>query len=258
MIELFSGLEYYQLAILFVVSIVAGGVDSLVGGSGLLTIPALLSCGLPPVLVLGTNKLQASFGALSATQQYYQQGLWSFKEIKKSIVWVLGGSMMGAWLSLNSTPELIRGLIVVALLIALIYSMVSPKFGDIEKEKKLNLVCFNLGIGFSLGFYDGYLGPGTGSFWILAWVTLQGYALKKAMAHGRVMNAVSNVGSLIIFLIGGQVLIVLGLLMGLGQWLGAKLATTLGMKLPLNYLRILLRLVVVTALSREMLNYYIK
>jgi uncharacterized protein len=256
--ELLSGLAYDQLTVLFIVSIVAGAIDSLVGGGGLLTIPALLSCGVPPVAVLGTNKLQATFGSLSAARQYYRQGQWSFVEIKNSIGWVIGGALIGAWLSLKTAPELIRGLILVALFIALIYSIIAPKFGDIENEKKLAPIFFNIGVGFSLGFYDGYLGPGTGSFWILAWVSLQGYRLKKAMAHGRVMNAMSNIGALVVFLIGGQVLIVVGILMGLGQWLGAKVATKIGMMLSLNHLRILLRFVVLMALSREVATYYLR
>ncbi len=220
------------LFFLMAVAAVAGLVDAIAGGGGLLTLPALLWAGLPPVQALATNKLQGSLGAFSASIHFIIRG-----DILRNNLWPLVGAAFlgsaGGALMVQYLPnELLRQIIPILLLLFSLYFLFSPRISDEDATQRLPLGWFALALCFPIGFYDGFFGPGTGSFFVLAVVVLLGYNLTRATGITKILNLTSNLAALLFFALGGHVLWELGLLLGLAQaggaWLGAHLAVRHG------------------------------
>src|SRR6266850_4389065 len=210
---------------LFLTGLSAGFVDSIAGGGGLITVPVLLSLGLSPADALGTNKLQACFGSGSATWQYGRARLISWKDCRNGVLFTAIGAIAGTLLVQRLNPELLRQAIPVLLIGIAFYLLFRPNLGAIRTAARVEPGPFHFWAGLALGFYDGFFGPGTGSFWAMAYVILLGYDLTRATAHTKVMNFTSNLGSLVIFLLGNHVLFRAGIIMGAGQLLGARLGS---------------------------------
>jgi uncharacterized protein len=224
-------------ALLFLAALVAGFVDAIAGGGGLITVPVLLSAGLSPQAALGTNKLQASFGSGSAAWHFGRAGLIDWKEIRPGVIATFVSSMAGALAVQQISPDFLRQLIP-ALLIAIgIYTLLQPRLGCQDQEPRMSPHAFAALFGVLLGFYDGFFGPGTGSFWAVACVALRGLNLTRATAYTKAMNFASNLGSLLVFLGGGQIHFGAGLLMGLGQWAGARLGSRMVIRKGARFIR---------------------
>jgi len=222
---------------LFAVGLAAGFVDSVAGGGGLLTLPALLSAGLPPEAALGTNKLQACFGSASATWHYGRAGLIDWRGSAVGVVFTAVGAVLGTLLVRQLSGSLLQQLIPWLLLAVALYALFQPRLGEADVHARLDPHWFFPFFGLGLGFYDGFLGPGTGSFWAIAFVLMLGFNLLKATAHTKLVNFTSNVASLAVFLPGGEVRILLGVTMGGGQWLGARIGSRLVMKRGARFIR---------------------
>jgi uncharacterized membrane protein YfcA len=216
--------------ILFAVGIVAGTVDSIAGGGGLITVPALLSAGLPPAMALGTNKLQSTFGSFSATHYHYSKKTFDPSKIKALILFTFLGSALGTFLIQTMDPSMLNKAIPFMLMGFAVYFSLSPRLGDVDSHQRMHYTAFSVAMGSVIGFYDGFFGPGTGSFWALAFVSLLGFNLSKATAHSKVLNFVSNITSLAVFLMGGKIIWTVGLLMGAGQFIGARIGSHLVIK----------------------------
>ena len=213
--------------LLFLVAILAGLLDAIAGGGGLITIPILMASGLNPLQALATNKLQGTFGSFSATVHFIRQGYIDFNSMRLAILTTALGAVMGAALVQTINLDFLTLLMPVLLIIFAIYFLCSPNVGDIKQQAKLTIPAFAWFIGFSVGFYDGFFGPGTGSFFMVAFVTLLGYSLTTATAHTKLLNFTSNISSLIIFILSGQIIWLLGLVMGAGQMIGAYIGAHL-------------------------------
>jgi uncharacterized membrane protein YfcA len=209
--------------LLTAVGLVAGFVDAIAGGGGLLAIPALLAAGLPVQAALATNKLQGTFGSFSASLKFIRRGYVSFDEIRVPIAFTFAGGALGAILVQTLDPGFLRSLIPVLLIASALYFMFSPHISDVERHQRMSHATFGALVGTSIGFYDGFFGPGTGSFFVVACVSLLGFTMTKATAHTKVLNFTSNIASLIFFIVGGNVVWEVGLLMALGQVIGARL-----------------------------------
>ncbi|HYD98706.1 MAG TPA: TSUP family transporter [Alphaproteobacteria bacterium] len=221
--------SFEVLALLFAVAGLAGFIDSIAGGGGLLVLPALFTAGLPPQAVLATSKLQASFGSLSASLAFIRAGAVDLRAMAPAIAATFVGSTAGALLIAWLDPEFLRDLIPLLLIAIAVYMLVSPRIGEIDAHQRLGFLPFSLGMGLLLGFYDGFFGPGTGSFWAIAFVVLLGYNLKKATAHTKIVNFTSNIAALIVLALGGHVWWTIGLVMAAGQFLGAQLGARMVM-----------------------------
>ena len=221
-------LQVYLL--LAVCSFVAGVVDSIAGGGGLLTVPALLAAGLPPATALATNKLQSSFGSFSASYFFVAKKLVDLRQMKPVIVFTFVGSALGTILIQRIDSSQLSRVIPFMLLGFAVYFIFSPRLGDVDQHKRISFTLFSVLAGSLIGFYDGFFGPGTGSFWALAFVSLVGFNLSKATAHSKVLNFVSNIASLLMYLYGGKILWSLGLIMGVGQFAGAQVGAHLVVK----------------------------
>jgi uncharacterized membrane protein YfcA len=212
--------------VLFCTGTAAGFVDSIAGGGGLMTIPVLLSVLPYPVQdILGTNKLQASFGSGSATWHYRNAGLVDLKDCWGGILWTACGAFIGTLLVQNLRPDLLRQIIPWLLIAIALYALLQPKLGHADERARMHRQPFYVLFGLGIGFYDGFFGPGTGSFWAMAYVLVLGFNLTRATAHTKVMNLTSNLVSLLVFAAGNHVLYKEGLIMGVGQLCGARLGS---------------------------------
>lgn len=214
---------WWHLPVLVATGVAAGFVDSIAGGGGLITVPVLLNLGLPPQVALGTNKLQATFGSGSATYNYGRAGLITWTECPTGVLFSLAGAVGGTLTVQQLDPAFLRRLIPWLLVAVAVYTLVRPRFGEAPEPQRLPRGWFYLLAGSLIGFYDGFFGPGTGSFWAMAFVLGLGFDLTRATAHTKLMNFASNVGSLAVFLAAGQAVWAYGLAMGLGQCVGARL-----------------------------------
>lgn len=217
----------WQWAALALAGVVAGTVDAIAGGGGLLTVPVLLATGLSPAAALGTNKLQATFGSATAAWNYRSAGWLRVGESLGGVAWTAAGSVGGALCAGRLSDAVLRRTIPVLLLGALVLVVLRPGFGRGSGERRISRGVFHAGLGVILGAYDGFFGPGVGAFWTVAYVGLQGLDLSRATAHTKLMNFTSNAAALAVFACAGQVGLLPGVVMGCGQLVGARLGARL-------------------------------
>lgn len=225
------------LPVLFLTGAVAGLIDSIAGGGGLITIPVLLGIGLPPQYALGTNKLQASFGSASAMVHFVRAGTVDLRAAAAGVIWTTVGAVLGSYTVQQIDPGFLKKVIPFLLLMILAYTVFTPKLGAEEVHPRLPRGLFYTVFGLLLGFYDGFLGPGTGSFWVVAIMLGLGFDMRKATGHTKLFNFVSNIVSLVVFVAGGHVLLWAGLLMGVGQAVGARIGARLVLRKGTQFIR---------------------
>jgi uncharacterized protein len=225
-----------QVLVLAAVALLAGLVDAIAGGGGLLTLPALLSAGVPPHLALGTNKGQSVFGSLAALIRYTRAGLVDRRQARLALPLGLLGALAGAQLVLWVRPEVLRPVVLALLVAVAVFVAVrrGPSVAPVRpavRRERLAVATIALGI----GAYDGFFGPGTGTFLIAAFVGRLGHTLSRATADAKVVNFASNAGALALFGSSGLVLWRIALPMAaaqlVGGWLGAHLAVRGGDRL---------------------------
>lgn len=227
---IFNLTHHYIFLLLFSTGLIAGTVDAIAGGGGLISLPMLLSIGIPPHIALGTNKLQTTIGTLSATYSYYRRGLFSLKTIYKGLIFGFIGATLGALLSQILDSDILRKTIPILLLLILLYTIRSPKLGYQDAKAKITEFWFYILFGFSLGFYDGFFGPGTGSFWVFALTFFLGYNLTKATAYTKVFNLKSNIIATICFALGQNIDYRVAMCMAVGQLIGGRFGAYLAMR----------------------------
>lgn len=223
--------------LLFIAGTAAGFIDSIAGGGGLITLPALLLAGLPPQMALGTNKLQSSFGSITASYHYVKSGKADLKTAKTGILFTFFGAAAGTIAVQVTSNEFLKKLIPFLLMGVLLYLLFSPKAGEIEREKRMSEKWFYVIFGLAIGFYDGYFGPGTGAFWVILIVFFLGQEMVSATAYTKVMNFTSNITALLFFLIGGKIVLIPGLVMGVGEVLGATIGSKLVIKNGVKFIK---------------------
>ncbi len=230
-------LQSWHLPLLFATGLAAGFVDSIAGGGGLITLPVLLSFGLGPKEALGTNKLQATFGSGSAAWHYARAGAVGLKECERGFLFSAFGAALGTLAVQQFDPAFLKRCIPVLLLAVGLYVLLKPELGASDLRPRMSRRWFEAIFGTGIGFYDGFFGPGTGTFWAMACVLGLGFNLVRATAYTKVMNFASNFSSLVLFLIGGKVLFTAGLAMGVGQWIGARLGARIVIRRGTGFIR---------------------
>ena len=227
-------LEPWIYPALTATAVLTGFIDAIAGGGGLIMMPALLFAGLPPLHALGTNKLQSMFGCGTALRNYWRSGLVEWRPNRLSVVLVFVGALAGVAVVQRIDTRLL-GLIIPVLLVAVaLYVLVSPRMTDDDAHHRVSSGGYAPVAG-AIGFYDGFFGPGTGTFFTTSLVALRGYGLTKATALTKLFNFTSNVASVLLFALGGDMAWLLGLCMAggamLGGWLGSHTALKFGAKL---------------------------
>jgi uncharacterized protein len=206
---------------LFVVAMIAGFVDAIAGGGGLITIPALLLAQVPPLHALATNKLQGSFGSLTASLMVLRRRLTRWSEMRGLFLSSLIGAGFGAFAVQFVNTKTLDVVIPVVLVGIALYFVLAPNAGALEQKPRLPRAAYKGIVIPAIGFYDGMFGPGTGSFFSLAGVSLRGLNLVAATAQAKLLNFASNIASLVVFIAGGKVVWTVGAAMIAGQVIGA-------------------------------------
>lgn len=234
-------MEYIaELPLLLLIGVIAGFVDAIAGGGGLVSLPALLWAGLPPVEALATNKLQGTAGTFTSTLNYIRHGLIKPRQLLLAVVCTALGAAAGAMLVQQFSNDLLSQVIPWLLICFALYFFFSPRMDGRQHPQRINLLPFSLIIGFSVGFYDGFFGPGAGSFFTLAFVLLLGYSLPHAIGGTKLLNFTSNLVALMVFLLSGKIVWVVGLAMGVGQMIGAYTGSHLAVRHGARLIRPLL------------------
>ena len=217
--------------ILFLVAFIASAIDSIAGGGGLLVVPTMLVLGLNPLTALGTNKLQSCFGTATSSLNYYKNNLLKEKNIKFLVLLSFFGSGAGTLLVSQLSNEILNNIIPILLICAAVFLIINK-----NTKKNTNNLLSILFIPFILliGFYDGFFGPGTGTFFVITFLVLKQRNLMEATAATKLLNFSSNFASFLVFSYKGYVIWQLGLIMAiaqiLGAYIGSKLAITNGDK----------------------------
>lgn len=238
------------LALLGLAAFAAGFIDSIAGGGGLITVPALLLSGMTPIQALGTNKVGGMFGSASATLSYASKGLVDIKSQKLPALMATLGGCLGAAVATVVPGELMRALLPILLIAIALYFALKPNMDDVDRQQRITPFVFGVTVAPLIGFYDGVFGPGTGSFFMLAYVGLLGYGVLKATAHTKLLNLGSNVGSLLVFIFAGAVVWKAGLVMGVCQFIGARVGSSLAMRVGAKLIKPLLIIVCVALAVR--------
>lgn len=242
--------------LLFFTGLFAGTVDAIAGGGGLISLPVLLSLGVPPHIAFGTNKLQGTIGTSVAALRYYRHGLISLSAASYGILFGLAGSICGAIAGQVMSTILLQKLIPVLLLMILAYIIFSPRVGDADLKPRMREAAFYLVFGFLLGFYDGFFGPGVGSIWVFCLTFFLGYNLIKATAYTKIFNLNSSLIATLCFAVGGNIDYRLGLSMAAGQLIGGRLGAHFAIKNGSYIIRpIFLSVVAMTIMSLLVKSY---
>jgi len=250
--------QHWEIPLLFGTGLVAGFVDSIAGGGGLITLPVLLSLGGDPQQALGTNKLQATFGSASAATHYTRAGAVNPRECVRAFGITFVGAAIGSLGVRQVGPNTLKVVIPLLLIAVAVYSLRNPKLGEVDRQPQITRVRFDFVFGLLLGFYDGFFGPGTGTFWTMAFVLLLGFNLTRATAHTKVLNFSSNLCSLFIFAVAGQVNYFAGTVMGLGQLIGAQIGSRMVIRRGTSFIRPVFITVVLAITGKLLYDAYFR
>ncbi|MCG7494120.1 TSUP family transporter [Thalassobius sp. Cn5-15] len=234
------------LALLLAAAFAAGFIDAIAGGGGLITVPVLMLSGVPPVQALATNKVQGIFGAGTAAFAYARNGQVDLRVQAPVAVIAFGAAVCGALLVTILPTDWIRAVLPVLLIGIALFFALRPGLSDTDRPRRLSPLLFHATAVPLVAGYDGLLGPGAGSFYMLAFVMLGGFGILKATAHTKLLNFASNAGGLAAFAVVAQPLWALGLAMGAMQIIGARLGAGMAMK---QGARVIKPLLVLTSLS---------
>ncbi len=228
-------LTWETFAIVCPLVFLAGFVDAIAGGGGLISLPAYYLAGLSPVLAAGTNKLSAALGTLTSATRYVRSGKVNWRVGLMAAVGAFPGSWLGTLVLQHIPEDAVRLLMICA--IPLVAFVVLRDRSGLKHESRIPAQwtsAMALAIGLFIGFYDGLIGPGTGTFLILLFTMLMGMEAVLASGTGKLVNLTSNVSALISLLLAGEVLVALALpaaLCGMaGNWLGAGWSIRKGAK----------------------------
>ncbi len=228
---------FHQLLIICPLVFFAGVVDSIAGGGGIISLPAYLAAGLPAHAALATNKFAATFGTATATARFIKNKKIHYPAAAAAVVAALIGSPIGVSAALITDDRILRYILLAALPLLAVFILKNKNFNNDGSEKNYSLhkiLALSFVSGFVIGLYDGFFGPGTGTFLILIFNLLLGFDLLTAAGTAKAVNLASNVAALVTFLISGNIIIVIGataiLFSVAGNYVGSGLALRNGVK----------------------------
>ena len=248
-------IEPWVYPVLTATAVLTGFIDAIAGGGGLIMLPALLFSGVPPIQALATNKLQSVFGTAVATGNYARAGLVDWREHKLTIALVFLGATVGVLLVQMIDASVLNLFIPLLLVSVAIYVLVSPRMSDEDAHQRLSERGY-APVGGLVGLYDGFFGPGTGTFFTTSLVALRGYGLTRATAATKLLNFTSNVASVLFFALGGQMLWLLGLCMAAGAMLGGWLGSHSAIRFGARLIRPLLVVISLSLTARLLWGYF--
>ncbi|MBV1906510.1 MAG: TSUP family transporter [Pseudomonadales bacterium] len=236
---------------LFLIAVLAGFLDTLAGGGGLISMPALILTGIPPLAALGTNKLQGSMGTATATYLLIKNKRVSWRDVRPLMISAFLGAALGAFIVQFINTQVLAFVIPAVLLFIAVYFLMSLQPKSNEGEAKMSYRKYKNLVIPTIGGYDGMFGPGTGSFFAMVGVSCRGHELISSTAVAKPLNFATNIASLLVFLAAGQIIWLAGILMMTGQGIGAWMGAHYLFKVNPFYIRVL-----VVVMSTSMLLKY--
>ena len=254
----FSGGDISLFTILFIMGggFLSGFIDSIAGGGGLISLPVLLTAGLPAHYAIGTNKFAATFGSVMSTYQFFRAGKIDFKLVKKVAPFTFLGAVFGAALMVHLSADLLQPIIIFALVLSAVFVIAKRDWGTIstyrgETKKTIYRWCLTA---FAIGAYDGFVGPGTGTFLIVAFV-MTGFNFVVAAGNAKFLNMVSNVTSFFLMIYWDKVLYLYGAILAVSIFIGAFFGSRLAIRRGSSFVRIVLIVVTFTLIGKLLLTY---
>ena len=248
-------IEPWIFAALTATAVLTGFIDAIAGGGGLIMMPALLSAGIPPINALATNKLQSMFGTSVACSNYARKGLIDWRANLLGVAFVFAGATIGV-LAVQAIDTKALSLIIPLLLVSVAaYVLISPRMSDEDAHQRISARGY-APVGAAIGAYDGFFGPGTGSFFTASLVGLRGLGLTRATALTKLFNLTSNVASVLFFAIGGKIFWLLGLCMAAGAMLGGWIGSHTAMRFGAQVIRPLLVILSLGLTVRLLWTYF--
>ena len=248
-------IEPWVYPVLTAVAVLTGFIDAIAGGGGLIMMPALLFAGVPPLNALATNKLQSMFGTATAFANYARKGLvdWRSNWLSVAAIFIAAGAGV---IVVQSVGSKALALVIPLLLMAVaLYVLISPRMSDEDAHERVSARGYSP-IGALIGFYDGFFGPGTGSFFTTSLVALLGLGLTRATALTKLFNLTSNVAAVLLFALAGQMLWLLGLCMAAGAMLGGWIGSHTAMRFGAGIIRPLLVFLSLALTARLLWSYF--
>lgn len=243
-------IAWQVLVVLALVALLAGFLDTLAGGGGLLTLPALLLAGVPPLAALGTNKLQGSFGTGMATWQVLRRRRVRWDDARWPMLWAFLGSAAGSVAIQFADSQALSLLIPVVLGVIAAYFAFVPKAHVPPARERMSAAPYEATVVPAIGAYDGAFGPGTGSLFAATGVVLRAYELPRSTAVAKTLNFATNVASLLVFAFAGQMMWAVGAVMIGGQLVGAYVGSHVLFRVSPLVLRVLIVVMSVGMLVR--------
>lgn len=245
-------LSWEMLLFVIIGGFVAAYVDSVVGGGGLIALPVLLATGLPPAVALGTNKLAGTMSSLTSTISFMRSGHIDFKAVKGLFILSLSGAVCGTMVLRQIPSDFLKPLVVVMLVLITIYTLFRKNWGSNSTFRQYSTKTALLmgGAAFGLGFYDGFFGPGTGSFLIFVFLML-GFDFVKAAGNSKMLNFGSNIASLATFMVLGSINYGIGIPMGIAMICGSLLGSRMAIRKGSAYVRPLFLTVCILLISKQ-------
>ncbi|HDC9687564.1 TPA: TSUP family transporter [Staphylococcus aureus] len=246
-------LNLTMIIIIILFGFIAAFIDSVVGGGGLISTPALLAIGLPPSVALGTNKLASSFGSLTSTIKFIRSG-------KVDLFVVFGfvflASACGAYIATMVPSQILKPLIIIALSSVFIFTLLKKDWGN---TRTFTQFTFKKAIIFAalfilIGFYDGFVGGGTGSFMLFVLLVF-GFDFLSAAGNAKVLNFASNIGALVLFMVLGQVDYVIGLIMAISMIAGSYAGAHFAIKQGVGYVKVLFIIITAILILKNAFDY---
>jgi hypothetical protein len=255
-------IELHLLALLCMVAFCAGFVDAIVGGGGLIQTPAALVLlpAFPVASVIGSLKIPSFSGTSLAAIQYLKKVTMNWKLVTIICTIAFFSSFAGSQLLTIVSNRFMKPVLLVVLTGVAIYTFTQKNFGQHQEKEhsERKELCYAVLISLMLGFYDGFIGPGAGSFLILAFVSLLGFDFLHASANAKLVNLATNLGSITLFFLKGKIMWLVALPMAasnaLGGAIGAKMAIAKGNK----FIRIFFLFIVIATLLRFMYDIFVK
>lgn len=232
--------DFYTVVMLTGFGFLGAFINAIVGGGGLITVPALLAVGLPPAVAIGTNKLAAATGNLTSMLTFMRAGKVDWRLLLPVLPWVFLASVSGAVVVHQISPDILQPLVVVLLVAVLLYSLWKKDLGQLRETvgttPRRKLIAYVLVI--ALGFYDGFFGPGTGSFMIMA-LLLLGMDFVRAAGSSKLLNLTSNTAAMLTFMWLGSINYVYGAIMAVAMMLGAYAGSRMALSRGTAFVRLL-------------------
>lgn len=228
----------YQYLLVCPLVFLAGLIDSIAGGGGLISLPAYLVAGIPPHFAIGTNKMSSTMGTVISTVRYAKNGYIKRKLSLAAAVFAVGGSVLGAHLSMLASEQVLKKMMLAALPVVAFYVLKNKNMGESRENGSISgnrQFLIAIGAAFLIGCYDGFYGPGTGTFLLLVLTGLAKMDVRSASGTTKVINLSSNVAALATFLLNGKVMLPLGIAAGCfciaGHYIGSGLVVKNGLKI---------------------------